>query len=236
MTTEESVRTLSTAAGIDLAAYRPAHVDERVRRAVEREGLDDAPALARLLSGNAAARSRFWRSLAVSYTGMFRDPHQFEILARDVLPDLLARERRLNIWSAGCSDGSELYSVALLLERAGAGDRAVLLGSDLLPENIDRARASRDGDESVAPHLLKRIRWEQRDLVRDGPPAGKWHLVLCRNVAIYFAQAAKDGLHAMLARTLAPRGVLMLGRSERIADPRSVGLERIGPHLYRLCA
>lgn len=233
MTTEESVRTLSTVVGIDLGAYRATHVDERLRRAVEREGLVDVLGLVRLLSGNAAARKRFRRSLAVSYTGLFRDPPQFELLGRDVLPALLDRERVLNIWSAGCADGSELYSVALLLDRAEAAERAILLGSDLIPENIEVAKLGVYDDTAMPSHLRQRMRWEQRDLVRDGPPPGRWHLVLCRNVAIYLAPSAKADLHAMLAGTLAPEGVLMLGRSERLANPRALGLDRIGPHLYQ---
>jgi chemotaxis protein methyltransferase CheR len=222
--------------GLDLAAYRAAHVEERVRRAIDREGLDDTAALARLLKANEPARGRFVRSVAVSYSGLFRDPEQFDALGREVLPKLLENARTINVWSAGCADGSELYSVALMLERGGAAERATFLGSDLLSENVELAeRATYDGN-AMPPHLRRRTRWEQRDLVRDGPPPGSWHIVLCRNVAIYLAPAAKADLYAMLAGALAPTGVLMIGRSERIAEPLAIGLERTGPHLYRRCA
>jgi chemotaxis protein methyltransferase CheR len=137
------------------------------------------------------------------------------------------------VWSAGCSDGSELYSIAIILERLGALERAFLLGSDLLAENIALARRGVYGDVAMSPALRARLRWEQRDLTREEAPGGAFRLVLCRNVAIYLAQAAKHRLHEMLAGSLARGGILLLGRSERLGDPAALGLERVVPHAYR---
>lgn len=228
--------TLSEASGLSLASYRAEHVGDCVARALEREGAADPGALARLLRGDRDARNRFRRSVAVSVSGLFRDPAQFDALEQHVLPDLLARRGRLSVWSAGCADGSELYSVAVVLERLHALDRAFLLGSDLLEENLALARRGKYGDVTIAPALRARARWEQRDLVRDGAPGRGFRLVLCRNVAIYLDQAAKRELHRTLAGSLAPGGALLLGRSERLADPAALGLERVVPHLYRKAA
>lgn len=224
---------LSRAAGIDLTSYRELHVTDRVARALEQEQVSDIAHLARLLAADTAARDRFRRSVAVSVTSMFRDPEQFALLEQTLLPTLLADGRRLHVWSAGCSNGAELYSVALLLERLGALDRSFLLGSDLLAENIEQARRADYDDVPVLPELKRRLRWERRDLIADGAPPGHWRLVLCRNVAIYLSRPARDSLHGTLAQALAPDGILLLGRSERIAEPKRLGLERIGPHAYR---
>ena len=223
---------LASAAGLELHAYRPDHVEERVRRALRREGVGDAAALARLLRNDPGARSRFRRSVAVSVSGLFRDPHQFHLLEHEILPALLRRGGRVRVWSAGCADGTELYSVAILLDRAGALDRAVLLGSDVLEENLERARAGPLGDARVPPRLRSRLRWEVRDMLRSDPPPGRWSLVLCRNVAIYLCPEARRELHARLASALAPGGVLLLGRSERLRDPAGLDLEPVGPHAY----
>lgn len=227
---------LSRAAGVDLGAYRPEHVAERVRRAVERESLSGEGELVRLLEENPDARSRFRRSVAISVSGLFRDPAQFDLLEREILPALLQDGRRLRVWSAGCADGSELYSVAVLLQRLGALERSLLLGSDLLEENLVAARRGVFGNATISPAAWVRVRWERRDLVRDGAPPGKWRLVLCRNLAIYLTPAARHGLHALLARALAPGGVLLLGRSERLAEPAGLDLERLAPHAYRKVA
>jgi chemotaxis protein methyltransferase CheR len=227
--------TLSEASGIDLSAFRRDHVADRVLQALEREDVADEAALARLLQSSSAARARFRRAVAVPVSGLFRDPAQFELLRRDLLPPLVASGRRLRVWSAGCADGSELYSAALLLDRLGALDRAFLLGSDLLEENLARARRGVYGERTMAVTLRARARWEQRDLVND-PPRGKWSLILCRNVAIYLGAGAKAALHASLADALAHAGVLLLGRSERIGDPEALGLTVAGPNAYRRSA
>lgn len=224
---------LSCAVGLDLGAYRAEHVSERVRRALERERAADLGQLVRIVASDASARGRFRRSIAVSVSGLFRDPAQFELLERELLPPLVAGGRRISVWSAGCADGSELHSVATLLERLGALERSFLLGSDLLDENLAVAGRGVYGDVVIPDHLRARARWERRDLVRDGAPPGKWRLVLCRNVAIYLAADAKRKLYEALASSLASNGVLLLGRSERLGDAASLGLERVGPHAYR---
>jgi len=210
-------------------------VADRIARALERERVDDVPRLARLLSADAEARGRFRRSLAVSHTGLFRDPGQFDLLERTLLPPLLAEGRRLHVWSAGCSNGAELYSIALLLDRLDALDRSFLLGSDLLEENIAQARRGEFAGTEMPGHLRRQLRWERRDLILEGAPPGHWRLILCRNVAIYLTRAARDRLHETLTQALAPGGVLLLGRSERIHEPRRLGLERVAPHSYRRC-
>lgn len=231
-----SAAVLSEASGLELTAYREDHVRERVRRALLREEAATVEELVDLLRRDRAARERFRRSVAISVSGLFRDPAQFELLEREIAPALVENASRIRVWSAGCADGSELYSVALVLDRLGVLDRAFLLGSDLLEENLAVARRGVYGDTTMSPTLRARARWEQRNIVKDGAPPGRWRLVLCRNLAIYLSPAAKRALHETLAEALAPGGVVLVGRSERIADPAKLGLTRIGPHAYRRAA
>jgi chemotaxis protein methyltransferase CheR len=226
---------LSDASGLTLGGYRPEHVREQVRRALERERLDAISGLVDLLRGDLDARRRFRRSIAVSVSGLFRDPHQFALLERE-LPTLLARDGKTRVWSAGCADGSELYSVGVLLHRGGALERSFLLGSDLLEENLAAARTGTGFGTAPVEAIRRRLRWEARDLLRDGPAPGKWQVVLCRNVGIYFDRASTAALHQRLADAVARRGILLLGRSERVADPGSLGLERVAPSAYRKVA
>lgn len=226
-------RMLSDAAGIDLRAYRREHVAERVRRALERESAATVDELVHRLGADPEARRRFRTSIAVSVSGLFRDPAQFDLLEQTLLPPLLADSRRIAVWSAGCANGTELYSLAIVLQRLGALERAHLLGSDLLEENLAAARRGELDGVAIAPKLRVHCRWEQRDLTRDGAPPGAWQLVLCRNLAIYLAPASRHALHETLAGALAPAGVLLLGRSERLTRPEALGLESVAPHAYR---
>ena len=222
---------LSRACGIPLRAYRTDHVRERIERAVERERVGTVADLPALLRSDAAARGRFRRAVAISVTGRFRDPHQYDLLRDRVLPQLIGDHGAIGVWSAGCANGLELLGVASLLEGLGALDHAQLLGSDLLEENIAAARAS--GVDIVSPRVASRIRWEVRDLTCEGAPDASFSLILCRNVGIYFAADARDRLMHTLAGALAPGGVLLLGRSERMVVPERYGLAAHAGNAYR---
>jgi chemotaxis protein methyltransferase CheR len=223
---------LSTVSGVPLDAFRPEHVAERIERALAAERVATTAELVARLRQDGAARERFRRAVAVSHSGFFRDPEQFEALELRVLPRLLEHVERLRVWSAGCANGLELWSLAVVLNRLGALAGSHLLGSDLLDENLAIARAGAYDVVEIAPALRGRPRWERRDLTKEPAPHGRWDLILCRNVAIYLGPAAKSRVHRMLAGALAPGGVLMLGRSERLGDPAALGLRRLEGHVY----
>jgi chemotaxis protein methyltransferase CheR len=230
---DHDLAALSRVCGIALHAYRPEHIAECVGRSVDREPAESPAALAALLRGCSAARDRFRRSVAISVTGRFRDRHQFDLLRDHILPDLLGTPGDVRVWSAGCATGLEVFGVATLLDAMGALDRSHLLGSDLLEPNIEIARAGGDDGILTSPAVMARARWEVRDLIHDGAPAGRFRLVLCRNVGIYFSPGARTSLMDTLAGSLSPGGVLLLGRSERLRAPERHGLELCAPNAYR---
>jgi chemotaxis protein methyltransferase CheR len=223
---------LSAASGLRLRAFRAEHVADRIDRALAAERLASADQLIALMRRDTRARERFRRSVAVSHSGFFRDPEQFDALELRVLPRLLEHSTRLRAWSAGCANGLELWSLAVVLSRLGALSSTHLLGSDLLEENLAVARAGVYDVVEITPALRRQARWERRDLVHDPPPTGRFDLIMCRNVAIYLEPTCKTRLHRMLAGALSPGGVLMLGRSERLGDPAALGLRRVEPHVY----
>jgi chemotaxis protein methyltransferase CheR len=219
---------LERASGLPLASFRSEHVAQQVERACRREAVAGETELALTLRRDGEALRRFRRSVAISHGAMFRDPEQFKLLEDVLLPRLLgAGGTRLSVWSAGCATGAELHTLGLVLARIGVLERSVLLGSDLLEENLKVARA---GD--YPPAVRARMRWERRDLTADGPPPGRWRLILCRNVAIYLSPAARHRVYTTLSAALGTRGVLLLGRSERLLDPAAYGLRPAGPHAY----
>jgi chemotaxis methyl-accepting protein methylase len=197
-------------------------------------------------------------ALVIGVTSFFRDPAVFQALRTDVLPRLVAQcrgRRRLRVWSAACSDGAELYSVAMLLREIGGAGAAAgydLLGTDCRPEAVAGAAAGVYEPGAVAgvpPELLDRYfapdgshyrvneglraacRWRAADvLAADQIPPGPWDLILCRNLAIYLQPTATASLWSSLAGVLRPGGVLVLGKAER---PQAIrGLSPVGPCLY----
>ena len=230
---QADLASLARASGLALLSYRQAHVSACVARALARHETQSVAGLARLCRRDPAVRATLRRSILVPVTGLFRDPEQFELLEKRVLPGLLARRNGLSAWSAGCSDGSELYSVVLMLRRLGALARSRLLGSDLSAGRVELARRGAMVSETVRREARPVLRWERRDLLREPPPPGAFDLVLCRNVTIYFEPTAQRAVYVKLAAALRPGGVLMLGTCERLLAPGQFGLAASEPHLYR---
>lgn len=193
-------------------------------------------------------------ALLLGVTEFFRDKATFRTFA-ELLADMAARRSTLRIWSAACSDGPELYSVAMLLADRGLLHGCELLGTDCREDAIAHARRGvyerkqidgietgmrerffRISDEaddraSIHPDLRARTRWQVHDLLTDTPPPGPWDVILWRNHAIYLRQAASARLWESLVGALRPGGLLVAGRAER--PDRSMPLDRLDGCVYR---
>ena len=174
-------------------------------------------------------------ALLIGVTEFFRDAPVFEALQTEVLPQLSRLQRPLRIWSAGCANGAELFSVAILLAEAGLLEGSYLLGSDCRMEAINQAKAAlyhstalkNVGLSELSRHfhrvdaiwwpgsaLLSHVHWEVADLSRQ-IEEGPWDLILWRNMAIYLQTEAAAAVWRGLASVLAPEGFLVSGKAER---------------------
>jgi chemotaxis methyl-accepting protein methylase len=183
-------------------------------------------------------------ALTINVTKFFRNPDVYDALAEDVVPALWALpERTLRVWSAGCSSGEETYSIAMLFHRYAAthGELSRLSRVEVLGTDIDRRslaaaeRASYAGPAfvdtpaefrqayftpgepaEVSPVVRAITKFEKRDLLNDPVPKGAFHLVVCRNVMIYFDRASQDRLVERFHSVLVPGGFLALGKTETL--------------------
>lgn len=235
-------------------------IDER-RRALHQPS-DEA--YYRWLEGHAAENHPEWRELAVRLTTgetyFFRDPGQFSLIKHRLLPELIARrreERRLRLWSAGCSTGEEVYSLAMVLDELLPESNAwdlLLLGTDINAAAIEQARRGvyREWSFRATPAELRqryfrphRDGWEidarfrrlaafrVGDLIKDDflAPASELHdfdLILCRNVFIYFTRETVSAAMRKLALALAGGGYLITGHGEAAGTER----EGLKAHLF----
>jgi chemotaxis protein methyltransferase CheR len=178
------------------------------------------------------------------------------------VPDLAA-DGRLRAWSAGCSYGAEVYTLAAICRlaapdaTASRANRVAILGTDVDRRAIARARHGEFTSDDVrhappAPlgrffvrdrehwrpsaELRAMVAFEVGDLLRLRPPAAAYDLVLCRNTVIYFTDDVRDALHERLAGALRPGGVLVVGATERVGTADRLGLELIAPFTYRRAA
>jgi len=177
-------------------------------------------------------------------TYFFRDPAYFDTLARQVLPELAARraeEKRISIWSAGCSTGQEVFSMAMLFAETASrwdGWTIEILGTDISIRAIEAARRGCYTQFEIQRGLsvgrmityfdetergwcandgMSRItRFSRHNLLDPPPNAGPFDLVLCRNVLLYFDTKTRQLAFERLASAMRPDGKLMLGAGETV--------------------
>lgn len=226
-------RTLTEALALPLGAYRRDHVHACVVRVMRREHATDIAALVELVDEKPDVRTRLRRAIAVSTTGLFRDPDQLRWIDSTIMPELAAGRRYARCWSAGCAAGEEAFTLAMMLEWHGMLGRSEVTGSDILEEALEEAQTGVVGGARIPAGMRERVAWDLRDLVTGGAPEQQFELVLCRNVLGFLAPAAADAVSRTLATALVLGGVLAIGREERLANAAELGLAEVAPHAYK---
>jgi chemotaxis protein methyltransferase CheR len=235
--------------GVDLGQYKRGQMERRIRTWTARRGTPDLAAYARRLRVDAVELDAFLDRVTINVSQLWRHPEQWQALATAILPEL-ARRGRVRAWSAGCSYGAEAYTLAAVCREAIPGTHVEICGTDLDHRMVARARrgAFSSADARLAPpaalarhfpggqatqDLRRMVSFHTGDLLRMPVPRERYDLVLCRNTVIYFTAEVRDALHERLAAAIAPGGYLVVGTSERVADPHGLGLESEFHFIYR---
>ncbi len=238
---------------INLNDYKPAQMQRRITNLMTRHGKSTYMDFFRLLETDSKVYKDFIDYLTINVTEFFRTPEKFVELENKVIPDLLAANPRLSIWSAGCSIGAEPYSLAMILMEKTPTVKHRILATDLDVEiltkakngvysanelkNMPPARLSKYFRESAGLYHLQesvkeRVEFQRHNLLLDKFDSG-FDLILCRNVVIYFTEEAKDALYRRFFAALKPGGVLFVGGTEAILNFREIGFQHYVPFFYR---
>jgi chemotaxis protein methyltransferase CheR len=250
------LRAVRRLTGVDLSCYRQGQLRRRLEALVQRAGADGFSQYARLLEREPARLQEFRDYFTINVSEFFRDPPRFEYLQTQILPGLLAARPHLRVWSAGCSNGAEPYSVAMLLRELAPRGAHRVLATDVDRTVLERARRgddyaaadlrqvapdrlarhfapAQDGKSyTVRPEVKALVQFREHDLLGPVPGEG-FDLILCRNVVIYFTETAKTVLHERLVSVLRPGGVLFVGGTEIVREPDRVSLTIAGASFYR---
>lgn len=230
--------------GFGCASYKEKCLRRRIAVRMRARGMHGFAEYARLLDSDAREYDRLMDALTINVTRLFRNREAYEAIERVVIPTLWARpEERLRVWSAGCSSGEEPYSLAILfhlhaarVEQASRAARVDIHGTDIdrvSLENAERAGFA-EGDFAETPDVVRTtffapdppftvrsdvralVRFSRLDLLHEAPPPGPHHLILCRNVLIYFDRDSQERLFTAFHDALAPGGFLVLGKVETL--------------------
>jgi chemotaxis protein methyltransferase CheR len=247
----EGVRAI---AKVDLLQYKRGQMERRVRSFAERRGHKDLDAYLQVMKRDRSEVDAFLDRVTINVSQLWRNPEQWDVLAKQVLPEL-AKSGRVRIWSAGCSYGAEAYTLAAVCRATIPGAKVEIRGTDIDPRMVERAQAGSfnaddgrdapkaelrrwfdlqaDGTWQAKRELRAMTRFEVGDLLRLRTRAEAYDLVLCRNTVIYFTEEVRDDLHARLVASVRPGGYFVIGATERVAHARELGLSPTQPFTYR---
>ncbi len=236
---------LKERSGIDLSTDKQYLVESRLVPIARKVGLPGIGELvARLKTGDASLITDVVEAMTTNETFFFRDKIPFDHLRDTILPALTqsrASRRTLRIWSAACSTGQEPYSIAMCLKEKAAvlaGWRVEIVGTDLSQEVLEKSRSGIysqfEVQRGLPIQLLVKyfaqigeiwqlnadirgmVQYRQLNLMQDFSSLGKFDVIFCRNVLIYFDQETKAAIFERIAKAIEPDGMLMLGAAESV--------------------
>ncbi len=232
--------------GISLSDAKQELVYGRVTRRLRKLGLKGFDQYCLLLETNPDTEmTNFVNAITTNKTEFFRESHHFDFLAKTAIPYLLKTRnlnRRIRIWSAGCSTGQEPFTIAMVLMEAIPAianwdvrvlatdiDSAVLdicrqgiyskdliggISKTRLKRWFRKGRGDNKGMLQVVPELQALISFKKLNLMDDWPMRGPFDLLFCRNVVIYFDKPTQKQLLDRYSNILADDGYLFIGHSE----------------------
>jgi len=229
--------------GFDFRNYSFSSIQRRVRYRLQIEKLNSVTALLDKLLHDSTMMEKLFSDFSINVTEMYRDPEFFKAFRRKVIP-ILREFPSIRIWHAGCSTGEEAYSMAILLHEEGLADRVQIYATDMNEDVIVKAKTGTlplkkmklytsnyvlaggirefsehykadNGVVHLHPYLTDMITFAQHNLVTDSS-FNEFHVIICRNVMIYFNQELQNRVHRLIYESLAPSGFLGIGQKEKL--------------------
>ncbi|SDH07657.1 chemotaxis protein methyltransferase CheR [Alteribacillus persepolensis] len=248
------VRNVKKKTGIDLSLYKEAQMKRRLRSFFEKNGYHTfEDFFHRGLNQDGALLSEFLERMTINVSEFYRNPKRWDVLTTVILPRLKKERSRLNVWSAACSTGEEPYTLAIILDTllkkrqysilATDIDETVLaqaeqgLYSDRALKELSSHTLSRYFDQNgtyykVKPFLQGQVTFRKHNLLNKAVQTG-FDLIVCRNVLIYFTEAAKHDIYKEFNKALTVGGVLFVGSTEQIFTPSRYGFETEDTFFYK---
>lgn len=236
---------LKERSGLDLSADKQYLVESRLAPLVRKaslSGIDDV--VQKIKAGAPLLASDVVEAMTTNETFFFRDKVPFDHLRDVIFPELLqtrAARRSLRIWCAAASTGQEPYSIAMVIKELSAmlaGWRIEIVGTDISQQVLEKSKSgiytqfevqrglpiqllvkyfNQIGEMwQIAPEIRSMIQFRQLNLLQDFTGLGKFDLIFCRNVLIYFDQDMKTQIFGRLAKCIEPDGFMALGAAETV--------------------
>lgn len=196
----------------------------------------------------------FVNYITINVSEFYRNPEQWKLMDEQVIPELIGKfGKNLKIWSAACSTGDEPYSLVMALSRHLPLNNIKIFATDLDKQVIAKAKVGLYSNKSIvsvpadlkkkyftqvgpsykiSDEIMSRVEFKEHNLLKDSYPTN-YHMIVCRNVLIYFTEEAKEEVFRKFCRSLASGGVLFIGSTEQIINFKEIGYERKNSFFYQ---
>jgi chemotaxis protein methyltransferase CheR len=238
---------------IDLNAYKERQMKRRIDSLISKNGYKGYEEYVEALKTDKERFEEFVTYLTINVSEFYRNPDQWELMDKEIIPELIDKfGKNLKIWSAACSTGDEPYSLVMALSRHIPLNMIHITATDLDKQVIAKAKVGLYNEKSVAAvpadlrskyftkiglsyqisdEIKSRVEFKEHNLLENNYETG-YHMIVCRNVLIYFTEEAKDEVFRKFYKSLQPGGVLFIGSTEQIINYKEVGYDRRNSFYY----
>lgn len=239
--------------GIDLSSYKERQMKRRIDSLISRKNHKDYDSFYKALTIDKQLYDEFINYLTINVSEFYRNPSQWEVLEKEIIPYLYKYNKKLKIWSAACSTGEEPYSLVMLLSKFLDLYQIKILATDIDIGAINKAKTGTYSEKSlinlpndfvnkffkktdnsykINEEIKNCVEFKHHNLLKNKYPLN-CDLIVCRNVLIYFTEEAKDNIYKMFNKSLNEHGVLFVGSTEQIIMPQKFKLEPIKTFFYK---
>jgi chemotaxis protein methyltransferase CheR len=239
--------------GINLSAYKSKQLTRRIESFISRCGAGNDTDFITLLKNDKQLSKRFLDHLTINVSEFFRNREMFLDLEEKIKNLLIPGSSTLKIWSAACSNGSEPYTLAMIMDRLTPGRRHNIIATDIDNTILEKAKLGEysysevknvkkdylnkyfkiSGDKYIIEQKIKNmVTFKKHDLILEAYEKD-FDLIVCRNVVIYFNQDIKDEIYKKFSSSLKKGGLLFVGATESIYNYKEYGFDKASTFIYR---
>ena len=238
---------------IDLNAYKEKQMKRRIDTLITKNNINNYKEYVTLIKKDNEKFEQFVNFLTINVSEFYRNPEQWQILDKEVFPTLVQKfGKNLKIWSAACSTGDEPYSLVMALSKHVPLNQIKIIATDIDKQVLDKARLGLYNEKSIASvpeefkkkyfkkigasyqiadEIKRQVEFKEHNLLKDSYPSG-CHLIVCRNVLIYFTEEAKEEIYKKFNDALTKEGVLFIGSTEQIMNYTALNSPRNHSFLF----
>ncbi|MCM1187264.1 MAG: protein-glutamate O-methyltransferase CheR [Lachnoclostridium sp.] len=238
---------------IDLNSYKEAQMKRRIDTLITKHNIKGYDKYVQALRTDEALFDEFVNYITINVSEFYRNPDQWKLLDTEIIPELIHKYgKNLKIWSAACSTGDEPYSLVMALSKHLPMNQIKIYATDLDKQVIAKAKVGLYSEKSIAAvpdefkkkyftqvgpsykiseEIKARVEFHEHNLLKDKYPTD-YHMIVCRNVLIYFTEEAKDEVFRKFCRSLSQGGILFIGNTEQVINYKEIGYDRKSSFFY----